>query len=41
MRRELMEEVAMEGAKDVAVALINDDSTEVGYVHFGVVHIMK
>jgi predicted NUDIX family phosphoesterase len=23
-----------------SVAVINDDSTEVGYVHFGVVHIM-
>jgi predicted NUDIX family phosphoesterase len=40
MRRELMEEVAIEEAKDAAVALINDDSTEVGYVHFGVVHVM-
>ena len=40
MRRELMEEVAVEETKDAAVALINDDSTEVGQVHFGVVHIM-
>lgn len=40
MRRELMEEVAIDGAKEVSVAVINDDSTEVGYVHFGVVHIM-
>src|SRR5579859_3756805 len=40
MRRELMEEVAVGDAKEVAVALINDDSTDVGYVHFGVVHIM-
>ncbi len=40
MRRELMEEVSVEGAKDAAVAVINDDSTDVGYVHFGVVHIM-
>lgn len=40
MRRELMEEVAIEGEKDVAVAVINDDSTEVGQVHFGVVHVM-
>src|SRR5437879_8009924 len=39
MRRELMEEVAVEGAKEAAVAIINDDSTEVGWVHFGVVHI--
>jgi predicted NUDIX family phosphoesterase len=40
MRRELMEEVAVEGAKDVAVGVINDDSTDVGCVHFGVVHVM-
>ena len=40
MRRELMEEVAIGETKDAAVALINDDSTEVGYVHFGVVHVM-
>jgi predicted NUDIX family phosphoesterase len=40
MRRELMEEVAIEDAKEIAVAVINDDSTEVGYVHLGVVHIM-
>jgi len=41
MRRELMEEVAIAGAKDVAVALINDDSSDVGYVHFGVVHVLE
>jgi len=41
MRRELMEEVAVDGAKDVPVAVINDDSTEVGRVHFGVVHVMQ
>jgi predicted NUDIX family phosphoesterase len=40
MRRELMEEVAIEEVNETAVALINDDSTEVGYVHFGVVHIL-
>ena len=40
MRRELMEEVAVEEENEVAVALINDDSTEVGCVHFGVVHVM-
>jgi len=40
MRRELMEEVAVDGAKEAAVAVINDDSTDVGYVHFGVVHVM-
>jgi predicted NUDIX family phosphoesterase len=41
MRRELMEEVAVETVDAPAVAVINDDSTEVGYVHFGVVHILK
>ena len=40
MRRELMEEVAIDEVKEAAVAVINDDSTEVGYVHFGVVHVM-
>src|SRR5258708_6582523 len=40
MRRELMEEVAIGEAKDAPVAVINDDSTEVGYVHFGVVHVV-
>ena len=40
MRRELQEEVAIEAADDTAVAVINDDSTDVGYVHFGVVHVM-
>lgn len=40
MRRELMEEVAIDEVKEAAVAVINDDSTEVGYVHFGVVHVL-
>jgi predicted NUDIX family phosphoesterase len=40
MRRELMEEVAIDQVKETAVAVINDDSTEVGLVHFGVVHVM-
>jgi predicted NUDIX family phosphoesterase len=40
MRRELMEEVAIDEVNEAAVAVINDDSTEVGLVHFGVVHIM-
>ncbi|HTD67599.1 MAG TPA: phosphoesterase [Candidatus Limnocylindria bacterium] len=40
MRRELMEEVAIDEMNDAAVAVINDDSTEVGFVHFGVVHVM-
>lgn len=41
MRRELMEEAAVEVENEVAVAVINDDSTEVGYVHFGVVHVIQ
>jgi len=41
MRRELIEEVAVDDAKDVAVAVINDDSTDVGQVHFGVVHVVR
>jgi len=40
MRRELMEEVAIDETNDAAVAVINDDSTEVGFVHFGVVHVV-
>ena len=41
MRREIIEEVGIDPAEEAAVAVINDDSTEVGYVHFGVVHIMR
>ena len=41
MRRELMEEVGIDAAHEPAVAVINDDSTEVGYVHFGVVHVVR
>jgi predicted NUDIX family phosphoesterase len=41
MRRELMEEVAIEEVNEAAVAVLNDDSTEVGLVHFGVVHVMR
>jgi len=41
MRRELREEVAIDEVKEAAVALINDDSTEVGCVHFGVVHVLR
>jgi predicted NUDIX family phosphoesterase len=40
MRRELMEEVAIDEMNEATVAVINDDSTDVGFVHFGVVHIM-
>lgn len=42
MWREVEEEVAIETpAKEAAVAVLNDDSTEVGFVHFGVVHIVQ
>lgn len=41
MRRELREEVGIENPDLTPVALINDDSTEVGYVHLGVVHVMR
>ncbi|HEV2391769.1 MAG TPA: phosphoesterase [Verrucomicrobiae bacterium] len=40
MLREIREEVALNESKEAPVALINDDSTDVGYVHFGVVHVM-
>jgi predicted NUDIX family phosphoesterase len=40
MLRELMEEIALDEVKETAVAVINDDSTDVGTVHFGVVHIV-
>src|ERR1700733_13916843 len=40
MRRELMEEVDVAETNDAAVAVINDDTTDVGQVHFGVVHIL-
>jgi len=40
MRRELMEEVAIDVVKEAAVAVINDDSTDVGSVHLGVVHVV-
>jgi predicted NUDIX family phosphoesterase len=41
MRRELKEEVAIVEVNGPAVAAINDDSTEVGQVHFGVVHVVR
>jgi predicted NUDIX family phosphoesterase len=41
MRRELAEEVAIDAGNEPAVAAINDDSTEVGQVHFGVVHVVR
>ena len=30
----------IDAANDAAVAVINDDSSEVGFVHFGVVHVL-
>jgi predicted NUDIX family phosphoesterase len=40
LRRELAEEVEIESAyREQCVGLINDDETEVGRVHLGVVHI--
>ncbi|HSU54630.1 MAG TPA: hypothetical protein VLT36_11280 [Candidatus Dormibacteraeota bacterium] len=41
MRRELREEVEVHDFKEASVALLNDDSSDVGKVHFGVVHIMQ
>lgn len=40
MRRELMEEVSIDVSRETAVAVINDDSTEVGFVHLGIVHVV-
>ena len=41
VRREVCEELSVQGAFDAKpVGLINDDSTEVGRVHFGVVHLL-
>ena len=40
MQREIKEEVDVEEVNESTVAVINDDSTEVGQVHFGVVHVM-
>ena len=42
MRRELDEEVSIQTAYDERVAgMINDDETEVGKVHLGVVHVFQ
>jgi len=41
MQREVREEVDVEPVSESTVAVINDDSTDVGYVHFGVVHVMQ
>jgi len=41
VRREVCEELSVQGAFDARpVGLINDDSTEVGKVHFGIVHVL-
>lgn len=40
MRRELIEEVDIDATKEMAVGVINDDSSEVGFVHLGIVHIV-
>ncbi len=41
VRREIDEELRIEGAwEERIVALINDDSTEVGRVHLGIVHLV-
>ncbi|MFH1419882.1 MAG: hypothetical protein ABII12_16540 [Planctomycetota bacterium] len=40
VKREIAEEVSVEtGYEDRVVALLNDDSTEVGKVHLGIVHL--
>jgi len=42
VKREVCEELAVQGEFNaVPVGLINDDSTEVGSVHFGVVHVLR
>lgn len=41
VKREVCEELSLQGEFDARpVGLINDDSTEVGRVHFGVVHVL-
>jgi predicted NUDIX family phosphoesterase len=42
VKREVCEELAIQGEFDAKpVGLINDDSTEVGRVHFGIVHVLS
>lgn len=42
VEREVNEEIAIESPfEDRIVALLNDDTTEVGRVHFGIVHVFK
>src|SRR5476649_2343095 len=41
VEREVREELSVEGSFDAKpVGLINDDTTEVGRVHFGIVHLL-
>ena len=40
MRRRLREELDIDVTGEIPVAVINDDSNDVGRVHFGVVHIV-
>ena len=41
VEREVREELSVQGSFDAKpVGLINDDSTEVGRVHFGIIHVM-
>jgi predicted NUDIX family phosphoesterase len=42
LERELDEEIEIEGPRRVAaVGVLNDDSTDVGSVHFGLVHVVR
>jgi predicted NUDIX family phosphoesterase len=42
VEREVREELNVEGAFDAKpTGLINDDTTEVGQVHFGIVHVLR
>jgi predicted NUDIX family phosphoesterase len=42
LRREIEEELAIDGAWTVrAVGILNDDSTDVGSVHVGLVHVVR
>ena len=42
VKREISEELRLGGGfRERAVALINDDSSEVGRVHLGVVHLVE
>jgi predicted NUDIX family phosphoesterase len=42
VKREVSEELSVQGEFNARpVGLINDDSTEVGQVHFGVVHVLR